>query len=1039
MDRRWLSAAAAAPLLLVAGVSEAETTISTAVTTPVTTATAASGSPDDLTISSSGSVKPSGGTAVTLNSNNRLAIAGEVTITDANDATAVLIEGGRTGEVTLSGTVQVNESYVAEDADDDGDLDGPFASGSNRFAVRVSGAEPFHGSIVQTAGAIAVEGNDSAGIYTQSAVDGSIRSAGSINVTGDRSYGLHAAGTVGGDVVTTGGLTAQGLGAVGVAVDQNVGGRLVLGSTVTATGYRYTSRPSDTSILDADDLLQGGPAVRVRGSVQGGVLVDAPPADNDAEEDDEDGDGVADASESTGVVTAYGSAAAIQIGGPGDIVLGAVGTGVDAYGLVVKGSANGIGLYDGVSGLGVEIGGQGGQVNITNGIKVDGLISGSAIEAGAVGLHLKSGATAPVIANSGVIQGLVTSETAVDVRAIQIDAGAATGQLTNNGTIAAVITGAKGSATAVLDAAGTLGLVENTGLIRAAITPGDETTVEGQAIALDLRANTAGVTVRQTAHSVETVVPTITGDVLFGSGPARMELLAGQMNGALAFGAGADALVVDGGATFSGALTDAGGGLSVAIGEGRLTATNVTTLGLTTLTLGDQSELVLTADPVGGASTRLNVAGAAVLEDGAKVGLRFTSKLTEPTSFTLIQAADLDVQGALDDSLLADGPWLYRTTLRADETQNQLIADVRRRTAGEAGLDAAQASAYDAVFDAFDREDAVRDALLSKTDQASFVALYDQFLPDYSGALFRVFASANEATARGIDETEGRLPDGQRRAWVQEIGVIHRQDLSGSAGFDAGGFGLAAGVESAEGSMGSFGVHTSFLNVSVEENGAAAAEDLTGSALSGGVYWRASAGALQASASATGGYAWLQGDRAVVDTDSGLVRNANSEWNAVMGAAHAGLSWTAEAGRFHARPMLQVDYFYFGEDGRTESGGGEAIDLVIDERTSQQLSAFAGVALGATLGDEESMLWRPEVTVGYRALTGDGPDATTARFVSGGSSFTLAAPELDDGAAVVRIGVRGMTRYFDLALEGGGELRGDHQAYDARLTARLAF
>ena len=298
---------------------------------------------------------------MTLNSNNRLAIAGEVTITDANDATAVLIEGGRTGEVTLSGTVQVNESYVAEDADDDGDLDGPFASGSNRFAVRVSGAEPFHGSIVQTAGAIAVEGNDSAGIYTQSAVDGSIRSAGSITVTGDRSYGLHAAGTVGGDVVTTGGLTAQGLGAVGVAVDQNVGGRLVLGSTVTATGYRYTSRPSDTSILDADDLLQGGPAVRVRGSVQGGVLVDAPPADNDAEEDDEDGDGVADASESTGVVTAYGSAAAIQIGGPGDIVLGAVGTGVDAYGLVVKGSANGIGLYDGVSGLGVEIGGQGGR------------------------------------------------------------------------------------------------------------------------------------------------------------------------------------------------------------------------------------------------------------------------------------------------------------------------------------------------------------------------------------------------------------------------------------------------------------------------------------------------------------------------------------------------------------------------------------------------------------------------------------------------------------------------------------------------------
>ena len=110
-----------------------------------------------------------------------------------------------------------------------------------------------------------------------------------------------------------------------VAVDQNVGGKLVLGNAVTATGYRYTTRPSDTSKLDADDLLQGGPAVRVQGSVQGGILVDAPPPDNDTENTDEDGDGVADSAETTGIVTSYGSAAAIQIGGTSDIRLGAVG------------------------------------------------------------------------------------------------------------------------------------------------------------------------------------------------------------------------------------------------------------------------------------------------------------------------------------------------------------------------------------------------------------------------------------------------------------------------------------------------------------------------------------------------------------------------------------------------------------------------------------------------------------------------------------------------------------------------------------------
>lgn len=1038
MDRRWLSAAAIGPLLLAAGAARAETVIGDAGTTPVATATAASGAPDDLRISSVGSVKPTGGTAVTLNSDHKVTIEGEVAITDASDATALLVEGGRRGDVALSGAMRVDESYTATDADSDGDLDGAFATGARRYGVRTTGAEAFHGSIVQTAGSITVEGNDSAGILTQSAVDGSIRAGGSISVLGDRSYGLRTEGTVGGDVVTRGGVTVQGAEAVGVAVDRNVGGAVILGGPVTVTGYRYTTRPTDVSKLDADDLLQGGPAVRVWGSVQGGVLVDAPPADNDPANADEDGDGVADASETTGVITSYGQAAGLQIGGADALVLGTV-SGSGGFGLVVNGTVQGVGLYDGVRGLGIEIGGQGGAAQVTGGIKVGGVVSADGVQAGAVGLHLRSGASAPVLANSGVIRGRAVSDTAVDVRAIQIDAGASASQLTNHGTISAAITGAKGSATAVLDSAGTLRLVENTGLISAAFAPAAGATVEGRAIALDLRANTSGVTVRQSANSVATVVPTLTGDVLFGSGPARMELLAGQMTGALAFGTGADVLTINGGARYMGALTDAGGGLAVTVGDGRLTTTHTGTLGLSSLTLGSDAELILTADPAAGTAGRFNVAGQAVVAQGAQIGLAFTSKLTAPTSFTLIQAGDLQVSGALDETLLATGPWLYRTSLRVDQAQGQIIADVRRRTAGEAGLTTTQANAYEAVFEAFDRDATVRDALLAKTDAAGFGGLYDQFLPDYSGALFRVIAQAQEATARGIDETEGLLPRSGRRAWVQEIGVIQRQDLDGAAGFEADGFGLAAGVEGAETGLGTFGIQTSFLNVNVDENGAAAPETLSGSTLSAGVYWRASAGGLQASAGATGGYAWMQGERAVVDLNGGLSRTATSDWTALLGTGHVALSWTAEAGRFYARPMLRADYVYLREDGRTESGGGEAIDLVIDERTGQQLAAFAGLALGATFGDPEGMLWRPEVTAGYRALTGDGAGATTARFVSGGPAFSLDAPELDDGAMVVRLGVRGLSRHFDLALEGGGELRGDHQAYDARVTARLAF
>ena len=104
------------------------------------------------------------------------------------------------------------------------------------------------------------------------------------------------------------------------------------------------------------------------------------------------------------------------------------------------------------------------------------------------------------------------------------------------------------SATAVLDASGSLRTLENINSIAATVTATDATIpVTGRAIALDLRANTAGVTLRQYANSDTAITPTITGDVLFGSGAGRLELLAGVLNGAVAFGSGADSLVINGG------------------------------------------------------------------------------------------------------------------------------------------------------------------------------------------------------------------------------------------------------------------------------------------------------------------------------------------------------------------------------------------------------------------------------------------------------------------------------------------------------------
>ncbi|WP_312167076.1 autotransporter domain-containing protein [Phenylobacterium sp.] len=1044
MRLRHVLFAAASPLCLLAGAAQAETVISTSVSTPVATATAASGARDDIKITSAGTVQPtSAGAAVTLNSDNTVTNEGTIKFSNVDDATGILVLGGTTGSVRHAGTIVIDETTEIKDADGDGDLDGPFATGARRYGIRVTGPAAFHGEVAQVGGSITIEGADSAGISVETAIDGSVRTAGAITVTGDRSYGVHTASTVGGDVAILGAVTVQGQDNVAVATDDDIGGKLVLGNAITATGFRYTTRGADAAVakLDADDLLVGGPAVRVRGDVLGGVVVDAPPADLDKDDPDEDKDGIPDAQETTGAVTSLGSAPAIQIGSDARAVrLGVGGTDTNAYGLNIKGTAQALGIYDGFSATAVQVGGLGGDVVVDGGVRVSGTVSATAAKAGAVGLRLGSGASTPkIIVDGGAIKASASATDAVDVRAVQIDAGAGVSYLGNSGDITAAITGTQGSATAILDASGSLSLIENVRTIAAGFSPTDKTqAITGKAVALDLRANTAGVTVRQGPNASTSVTPAIVGDVLFGSGAGRLELLAGTLDGAVAFGSGADALVIDGGARMTGALTDAGGGLTVNVAKGRLTATNADTINLTSLSLGSTGELVLTADPAAGKSTSLNVAGAADLATGAKVGLRFTSKLDAPATFTLIKAGALTA-GTLDESLLGSTPWLYKSELRVDQANNSLLADVRRRTASEAGLNTAEAAAYDAVFANFDRDATVRDALLSKTDEKGFTGLYDQFLPDFTGSLFHTLAAASDATNRAIDESDGQLTGEGLRVWTQEIAFLVKRDVDRTTKYDADGFGLAGGIEAPYTGIGTLGLMTSFVNVNVDDAFASAAESLGGQVFSAGVYWRDTAGGLTANLGLNGGYASLKSTRVLSDPAAGLNKEAKSDWSGLTFAAHAGLSYLFDLGRLYFKPQATADYFMLKENDRTESGGGGAMDLSIDERSSNQLSAFAGLTLGARFGEESAFVWVPELTAGWRQAAGDGVDVTTARFVAGGPAFSLAAPDLSGGGPVVRLALRGQGQYFDFAVEGGGEYRDDYEAYDGRVVVRFLF
>jgi hypothetical protein len=151
-------------LAAMASTAQAETTISTTVNGPVRTSTVKSGAADDILINSSGVVNGTAGGSVLIDSNHKLNNQGTIQINNASGAVGVDVAAGVTSDIKVGGKIIVDESYTPTDSDNDGDLDGPFATGSNRFGIRTNGA--FTGNIlIESTGSIAVEGNDSAGIY----------------------------------------------------------------------------------------------------------------------------------------------------------------------------------------------------------------------------------------------------------------------------------------------------------------------------------------------------------------------------------------------------------------------------------------------------------------------------------------------------------------------------------------------------------------------------------------------------------------------------------------------------------------------------------------------------------------------------------------------------------------------------------------------------------------------------------------------------------------------------------------------------------
>lgn len=1051
--KRLFAAAAIAPLSFAAA-AHAQTSVSTATTAPLVTSSAG-----DVTVTSAGSIIINSGVGVTVNSNNKLTNQGSIIVRDAPTATAILVDvpaGGRTSTIEISGQVGADDTKNNTDTDSDGDLDGPFTeAGVLRYGLRVAGPGVFTGNINQTGGAIGIKGvGGSAAVAIESAMVGDLTLGGQVLSLGDNSYGLRLTGPLTGDALISGSVGATGKDAVGASIEAPITGQLKVNGVVSASGFRYNTRPNVKELrdrLDADDLLIGGPALQIRSSISEGFLLYSPPADLDPNDKDEDDDGIEDVNQNAaGSIVQAGSAPALLIGDASNIALGNVGTGeLGSFGVALRGGVSANGTYDGVSATAVQIGGLGGSVTTGGGVNIRGPMSSVAYGANATGVRFGSGASAPLLRNDGALQAAAAAIGTSDptATAVQIDAGANVPTFVNNGSLTASVTGPKGSAIGVLDSAGTLTSITNRGSVSANVTNTDpDVPATGSARAFDLRANTTGVNFIQTKTATQTLAPTITGNILFGTGAGSdtLDLQAGAVLGNVAFGGGADTFKLSGGSFFLGGISKDTGSLAIDVANGVLSLSNIDTVAVSSLNVGGESVLFFNADPTQSdpalRNGRLNVAGTATLGDGARIGLNFASRLVGPQSFTVIQAGSLNNLGA-DDSLLGNLPFIYSADLVTTSTTASI--DVRQKTTEELGLAGGRAAAFNAFYEAIDKDRSVLSAVFGRTSEATFDPFYNQFLPDYSGGIFQGLAVGARTVMRAQAEEVTDMPRDEPRSWLQEVGSGITQKSATEINYRTTGFGLAGGYEIPFGAgNGVIGVSAAYLSSDVRNQDRSVTSVLDVNSFLLGGYWRDRRGNLLLDASVNGGYVWVDSNRQVIDQAANGVRNVQKDvlgdWSGLLATGRLGAAYDWQAGAMYLRPDISVDYVFLREGGYTETGGGGAIDLQVDGRSSYQAAAEVGVAWGARFG--RTFRWGPELRVAYRARLAGGLSDTTARFVSvPGQPFTLSSIEQEKGVMVVMAGIKGSGAYSNFALEAGGEIGDLYRAYMARLVVRFLF
>lgn len=1063
--RKILLLSVALPVVGLACPALAQVSIDDDQTAPIDTGSISAPGAGDIIVSSAGTVLINQGeAAITVNSDNSVTNQGTIGATDADNTTGILITGVATGTIRNSGAITLDETFVGTDDDSDGDFDTPLAQGTGRTGILVEGSAVFTGDITNdTAGRIAMGGNNSVGIQIAGVMNGNIINTGSISTVGAQSHAIEISGTLNGDLTTAGRIGVQGEGADGIRVTGTVNGAVNNLATVTSTGFRTVTRQETEAraLLDADDLLVGGSPMAIGANVTGGIVNDL----------------VLDANNipTRGALRSDGSAPALLVAASldgvdnGDVTIGAVGLAADDenFGLINRGTITANGVNDGFSATGIRV--EGTDINgtmrtttIAGGILNTGTIDVTAFEGNTTGLSIGNGANAALVAlQSGAIRATTISQFGLRAVGVVIEAGANVNEIRVNSLIQTNYTGTGvgGFAAGIVDESGTVDLLLNNGQILTTFneifpigTEADPTDTTRRKVAVDLSANNSGATLHQVQavdsdpdDSIDPLVPEIDGDILFGAGADTLELAGGTITGDVLFGQGADSLIVDNGASLTGAIFDSDGQLFIDVRDGLLALGADTALTLTTAHFGPAARLQLFIEPNAGGglqSATFNASGAVTFDAGSRIAPALSGLIGDGGSFDLISANTFNFAESFSAMLDAESlPFLYNVGLTQNTGSGNLVVTLSRRSASDLGMNVNQAAVYDAWFAALSTssDDSVTSGFAGLTSANDFFGAYNQILPEFGAAALQFTLANTDGTTGAI----GNRLDAIRRGygpnggiWLQEIGYyMDRNSTSLSQPYTGYGLGLAVGYDIPFAGFDAVGISLSgFSNQITQSEGFDT--PLSSVSVQLGGYMGRKFGGFDFITHSAIGYDSFDSERNL--KFGGVDRTAVGDWNAYHLASTTRLSRDIAVGKWRFSPSVSLDFLRLVEQSYTEAGGGVGVDLSVNSRTSETISATAAMTLGRRFGTDRSW-WAPLLRVGVRNDIKGDSSVTTARFSGFNTEFNLTPETLPDTAILLGFSMTAGSRYTSFGFDFDTDVRDGFIRHTGKVVIRFIF